>query len=503
MNRRQFLTSSILTALGLSSCGGSSSTISGNNSGRGTGGGTGGTGGATGGATGGGGTGGGTGGGNSLFNKPLIIPEEHKGKMVNGRLFYDLTLQKGTSNFLDNASTATWGINGSYLGPTLRLTNNTKVDIRYKNQLGEDTTMHGHGMHVPAKMDGAAHQIIKSGQSWTASYKVNQHACTNWYHPHLMGKTAEHVMHGLAGLIIIDDDNSKTLDLPTNYGVDDIPLIIQDRRFNSNGSFDYAPSRREMMHGWKGDTFLVNGVIKPYIEVEAKQIRFRILNGSNARIYNFAFASGRSFKQIATDNSFLESPVELTELRLSPAERAEIIVDFSHDLGKFEIFKDKNSGKELFQVNINKKAIKANALPTNLISLPSLNPSDAVNTRSFTLSGRMGQLLINGQSMNMSVVNETVPINAVEIWEVTNNMMMDHNFHIHATHFQLLERNGSAANVPANEKGFKDTVYIPPNESVKFIVKMTDYTDSNSPYMYHCHILEHEDLGMMGQFVVV
>jgi len=479
MERRLFLSASIAAALGLTACGGSGSNGGGNN--------------------------GGSGGGNgSTFKNPFAIPDELTGTLQNGRIQYDLSLQTGSTQFIDsNTNTPTWGINGSYLGPTLRLKNGTDIDIHYKNNLPEATTMHGHGMHVPAAMDGGIHQVIPAGQTWTSSYRVNQHASTNWYHPHLMGKTAEHVMHGLAGLIIIDDNESERLDLPKRYGIDDIPVIVQDRRFNSDGSFDYNPSRREIMHGWKGDTYLVNGVIKPYLDLEAKQIRFRILNGSNARIYRFAFASGRSFKQIATDNAFLESPVELTQLVLSPAERAEIVVDFSANKGMTDIFKDSASGAELFKVNINQDASATTQLPTQLVNLPKLDPTTTVNTRSFTLSGYRGQLVINGQAMDKNVINETIPVDAVEIWEVTNAMGMNHNFHIHATHFQLLERNGSANNVAANERGYKDTVYIPPGESVKLILKMTDYTDSSKAYMYHCHILEHEDAGMMGQFVVV
>jgi len=493
MNRRQFLAGSIMTALGLSSCGsnGGSVTTSSNI--------------VNGGNTPSDNTAGDitTDNTNTGFENPLLIPEELIGSEVNGRIQYQLDLQEGTSRFLSNADTPTWGINGNYLGPTLRLKNGSQVDINYRNNLNEDTTMHGHGMHLPAKMDGGIHQIIKPGETWASSYTVKQHACTNWYHPHLMGKTAQHVMNGLAGLIIIDDDNSELLDLPKRYGIDDIPLIIQDRAFNSDGSFNYNPSRRDMMMGWKGDTFMVNGVIKPHVNLEAKQVRFRILNASNSRIYTFSFASGKSFKQIATDNAFLEAPVELTQLQLSPAERAEIIVDFSNDFGKEEVFTDKSSGKDLFKANINQTATSTTTLPNQLITLEKLNPSNAINTRSFTLSGSMGELNINGQAMDMRVINETIPLNTIEIWEVTNMMGMAHNFHIHATHFQLIERNGSASNVADNEKGFKDTVLLPPRQSVKFIVKMTDYADASSPYMYHCHILEHEDAGMMGQFVVV
>jgi len=223
-------------------------------------------------------------------------------------------------------------------------------------------------------------------------------------------------------------------------------------------------------------------------------------------VYTFAFASGKAFKQIASDNAFLEAPVSLTQLQLSPAERAEIVIDFSGDFGNEEIFTDITTSADLFKVSVSKVATAITTLPTQLISLAKLNPASAVNTRIFTLSGGMGQLRINGVTMDPNVINETVPLDAIEIWEVTNNMNMVHNFHIHATHFQVIERNGSAANVAANEQGFKDTVYLPPNETVKFIVRMVDYASVGAPdnaYMYHCHILEHEDAGMMGQFVVV
>jgi len=481
MNRRHFLASSISAALSLTGCS-SDNSIEKNTSDL----------------------------GNNLsygntnkIKQSFFIPPELTGTMINGRLNYNLNLQEGVSQFIDNLSTPTWGINGNFLGPTIRLKNGSDVNLNFTNNLTETTTMHGHGMHLPAKMDGGIHQPITPGSTWTSSYTVNQHACTNWYHPHLMEKTAEHVIHGLAGLIIIDDADSEALDLPKRYGIDDIPVIVQDRNFNPDGSFDYSPTMREKTRGWFADNFLVNGVIDSVLNVEAKQVRFRLLNGSNSRVYNFAFASGKAFKQIATDNSFLEAPVTLTELRLSPAERAEIVVDFSNDIGAQEILKDLSSGIDLFTVNINRISNVYTTLPNQLVTLDKFDPMDAVNIRSFTLSGGMGVMRINGVTMDPDVINETVPINAIEIWEVTNVMNMVHNFHIHATHFLILERNGSALNVAENEKAYKDTVYLGPNESVKFIVKMVDYADDTNTYMYHCHILEHEDIGMMGQFVVV
>ncbi len=252
----------------------------------------------------------------------LHIPPLLEGTSKEGVIHYDLSIDEATHPFFEGISTQTFGINGSFLGPTLHVKNGDAVSINYTNNLKEATTMHGHGMHVPAVMDGGVHQVIEPKNSWSAVYTVKQKACTNWYHAHLMGKTAEHVYKGLAGLIIVEDEESNALNLPKNYGVDDIPLILQDRFFDADFEFDYSPNRMEIMHGYHGDVFLVNGVVNPYVEVEAKEIRFRILNGSNSTVYDLGFDDGRRFKQIATDNAFLESPVSLSRVLLSPGERA-------------------------------------------------------------------------------------------------------------------------------------------------------------------------------------
>ena len=451
-------------------------------------------------------TGCGAGGGSStpasgIKSKALPIPELLNPTDKEGIKHYDLNVQKAKHDFFSGIQTDTFAINSTYLGPTLLMQNGDIVSINYKNNLGEAVTMHGHGMHLPPSMDGTAHQPIPAGTTWSARYTVNQKACTNWYHPHTMDKTAEHVYKGLAGLIIIEDSESKTLDLPNRYGIDDIPLILQDRNFN-NGQIDYDPGMRDIMHGYTGDVFIVNGAIEPTLDAEAKEIRFRILNGSNSSIYELGFSDGRSFKQIATDNAFLESPVEMTRLLLSPAERAEIVVDLSNALNQRILLKEFRHGKDFMTINVSQSATAETTLPQHLTALEKYDPSTAVRTRPFVLSGMMGSFEINGKSMDINRIDEVVPLGDVEIWEISNDMMVDHNFHIHATHFMLIERNGSSANVSANERGYKDVVYIPANESVKFIVKMTDYADANVPYMYHCHFLEHEDAGMMGQFVV-
>jgi len=179
------------------------------------------------------------------------------------------------------------------------------------------------------------------------------------------------------------------------------------------------------------------------------------------------------------------------------------MVDFSNEANGLAILKEFNSKNTLLNIQISSEIGEIYSLPRNLTTLSKENPANAVKTRKFILGMNMEKLTINGVSMDMNVINEYVPIDQVEIWEITNSMMIPHNFHIHATHFMIIERDGSVNNVLENEKGYKDTVYLPPNSSVKVLVKMSDYTDENYPYMYHCHFLEHEDNGMMGQFVVI
>lgn len=437
------------------------------------------------------------------FTQKLPIPSLAKYKVVDGVKVFDMHIRASTTQFFPGVNTRTYGINASYLGETIRIRRGDKVRINYHNHLSEPTTMHGHGMHVPARMDGGPKNKIAPGTTWSAVYTVKQEASTNWYHPHLMGKTAEQVYMGLAGLLIVDDEVSDTLDIPKRYGVDDIPVILQDKRFDSAKQIDYSPSRMEIRMGYRSDTMLVNGAITPFVEVEAKRIRLRLLNGSNSRVYRLAFSDNRVFYQIATDQGFLERPVGLTGLTLSPGERAEIIVDFRSDKGRRVVLRETKDNLDIMQIRIDKTATDNPGMPSHLATLTKYSTSASVRTRTFVLNMANGHMAINGKTMNLNRIDEIVPVNDIEIWDITNTMRMEHNFHIHATHFYVISRNGSAANVAANEKGYKDTVYVPPNSSVRFIVKMTDFTDPDNGYMYHCHFLEHEDDGMMGQFAVV
>ncbi len=444
----------------------------------------------------------------------LPVPDLLTGTEIDGRQVYDLTMRQGSMAYVPGKTTATFAYNGDILGPTLLMRKGDDVVINVTNQLGEPTTTHWHGIHLPAMMDGGPHQVIKDGDTWQAQYTIMNEEATFWYHPHLENKTAEHVYHGLAGLFIVQDPESEYA-LPDQYGIDDIPLIVQDKIIDADGSFNYPGTN----FGVKGDQILVNGAVTPMFDAPAQFVRFRLLNGSNARFYNFGFSDNRQFHQVGTDGGLLESPVPLTRLLLSNGERAEILVDFSgqensqvrlvsysSEVNVSPFWNSNSLDNSTFDImTIDVGSPTANpitALPASLASIDRLQEGEANRTRPFILEmGFSGPMTINGQSMDMNRIDQTIKLNDTEIWEVTNNSDLPHPFHVHDIQFLVLTRDGLT---PAeNERGWKDTVLVMPRETVRIITHFGDFADPNDPYMFHCHILEHEDAGMMGQFVVV
>ena len=442
---------------------------------------------------------------------PLLEPVER-----NGRKGYDLTAQEGEVEILPGLETSTWGVNGPFLAPTIRASEGDEIAINVTNELGEATTIHWHGMHLPAAMDGGPHQEIDPGETWEPYWTVRQQAATLWYHPHLMGKTAEHVYNGIAGLFIIDDANSRGLGLPSIYGVDDIPLIIQDKIFSDSGAFRY---RRDGDNGLLGDKILINGTYNPHVDVPARNVRLRLLNGSNARRYNIGFSDNREFHQIASDGGFLEAPVPLDRLLLSPGERAEIVVDLSdgnnvvlmsyalgaedsliENLGQtiMGMGKDEDTIINLMELRPQPTDEASPPLPERLNTIDRWEESQASKTRQFSFNNGSR---INGLKMDMGRIDEVVEVGDVEIWELSNPSFRSHPIHIHDVQFQVLDRNGEPPS--PNERGWKDTITVNKDETVRVIMQFKDYADPELPYMFHCHILEHEDRGMMGQFVVV
>ncbi|WP_246101364.1 multicopper oxidase family protein [Streptomyces cyaneus] len=403
----------------------------------------------------------------------------------------------------------TWGFNGSYLGPTLRAARGEKVRVRIANGLDEASSVHWHGMHLPARMDGGPHQMIDPGGTWTPRWSVDQPAATLWYHPHPHGATEQHVRKGLAGMFILDDERSTKLALPKRYGVDDLPVIVQDVRFDG-AKLDGG--RKIMQNvGFLGDRTMVNGTLHPYREVDDELIRLRLLNASTARTYAFGFPDDRAFSLIATDGGLLERPESMDRLQLSPGERAEIVVRMrAGERVMLRSFPQDNYGDswqrrfgggddsfDVLELRAAEELRPSPGIPTALGELETPDGTDAVRGRHFDLK-RSG---INKRSMDMGRVDETVTRGTTEVWTVRNSNGMPHNFHVHDVQFRVLEVNGEAPS--AALRGPKDTVFLPNGTTMKLALRFTGPADPDTPYMYHCHLLFHEDEGMMGQFVVV
>ncbi len=461
---------------------------------------------------------------------PLFIPPSLTGTNFN------LAVQTGATNFYGTTLTPTYGINGNFLSPTLIVNKGDVCTFNVINNLSVRTTMHWHGLHVAAENDGGPHQIILAGNTWSPTFEILNNAGTFWYHPHGEGKTDLHVSKGLAGMIIIHDPSELGLGLPQTYGVDDFPIIVQTKAFDALKQIAIADHM---------DTAVfVNGTLNPFLEAPAQVVRLRLLNGSSMRTFNFGFSNNMTFSQIATDGGLIGAPNQLTRLQLAPGERSDIVLNLSSMNGQsvqlmsyssempegifgsplVENFPDimdmyiENflNGADFNLLNIN--VIPPTVSPTPIITIPATlvpyipyNPMDANINRTFVFDTirlltadvpdfMEGPFGINDKVFDMDSINIKVPLNSTEIWTLKNNTAIAHPFHIHDIEFNILEKSG---NPPiAAETGWKDVVLVMPHDSVKFITKFTDFADTMTPYMYHCHILHHEDDGMIGSFVV-
>ena len=459
---------------------------------------------------------------NTMLPIPPILPGEKNGTAIR----YQLKVQSGLMQFQPGQVTSTLGYNGNYLGPTIRIKKGDEVNIEVTNSLNEDTTVHWHGMILPAKMDGGPHQNILPGDSWHSRYRVTQPAATLFYHSHAHGNTGQQVYRGLAGLMIIDDDESAQSGLPDDYGIDDIPVIIQDRDFSPDGQFSYINFMPERMIGKHGKTILVNGAVSPVLKAQKTLLRLRLVNASNARFYNLTFSDNRSFKVIASDGGLLENPVTLNRLEMAPAERFEILLDVSdrkpvmlQSIGGVGNASHGPMGMMGMDRSFNillidpQKAEKSTAqIRKQLTVFPDWSQQSIASKRELDLQmgmgpgmmmggGSGGMMRINGKGFNMNRIDFMAKKDSFEIWVLSNSSLMSHPFHVHNTQFRIISRNGQKP--PVFERGFKDTVVVNSGEEVKILIPMGPYANNTQPYMYHCHILEHEDGGMMGQFTVV
>lgn len=458
----------------------------------------------------------------------LVVPDTLIGPNIT------LTMHQDSVAFFPSGSKSyTYAYNQySYLGPTLIFNQGQSMDITVNNAIDDTTTVHWHGIHIPSKWDGGPHTELLPGESWNPQFTVMDKASTYWYHPHTHMKTAEQAIKGAAGLIIVRDSHESTLGLPRKYGIDDFPLVIQCQQYDANN--------QAMPLGMEDSTLLVNGArandgYSVFGNFPAQMVRLRILNASGERSFNFGLSGNKHFYQVASDGGLLNTPFDTTRVRLAPGERAELVVDLTGMQGQtlylMSYASEMPMGMQggptmpmpvgsppmdspLNGIDFNVMEIHVVAqTPNPITSIPpvlennvpySIGSADMTRTIRFTADSAMvmdGPFYFNDSSFNMERIDQVIPINNTEIWKVVNETMVAHPFHIHDVQFYLFDRNGSQPHT--GECGRKDVVLIPTGDSVQFITKFEDFTDTMVPYMYHCHILMHEDDGMMGQFLVV
>lgn len=432
--------------------------------------------------------------GNPLRFPPVLQPGE------------SLVLQTTNAEVWPGTATQVIALNNSYPAPTIIVNKGDNFSVIFENQHSEEATIHWHGLLVPELMDGHPKDAVLPGQSYTYSFPVFQRAGTYFYHSHAHHLTAKHVYKGFAGFFIINDEDEISLGLPR--GEFDVPLLIQDRRSVNQPQFTYQPNMMDVMLGYLGDLPLINGTPDAYFDVQKTLYRFRILNGSNARVYKLALSDNSNFWLISTDSGLKDYPAQINNVFLAPGERIDILVDFSsYNIGDSIFLKTlpfpgtggtypQGTEMNLLTFNIVGNGNSNGSVPANLSSIEYYNINDIERTRNFTFSrtmGGSGMHKINGLTFDMNRIDEIITKNELEEWKFINNTNEYHPIHVHGVMFQVYSRNGNT-NLPPNDKGWKDTVFVNPNETVSVLLKFVDYSGI---YLLHCHNLEHEDDGMM------
>ena len=492
-----------------------------------------------------------------------------------------LTIQTGKTQFGPHQATS-WGYTGNLLGPALKLKKGEAVTVDIHNRLAEETTVHWHGLEVPGEVDGGPQGIIAPGASRSVNFTPSQRAATCWFHPHQHGKTGRQVAMGLAGLVLISDEESEQLLLPKQWGIDDVPVIVQDKRFTAAGEIDYQLDIMSAAVGWFGDTLLANGALYPEHAAPRGWLRLRLLNGCNARSLNFSTSDNRPMYVIASDGGLLAEPVKVNELPMLMGERFEVLID-TRDGKAFDLITLPVSqmgmaiapfDKPQPVLRIQPLTIQASGkLPDSLVSMPALPSLEGLTQRTLQLSmdpmldmmgmqalmqkygnqamsgmnhgsmmdhgnmghsmmgnmsdkgqmnhgdmgnmnhGGMGQMnhgadgfdfhnanRINGKAFDMNLPMFAAAKGQYERWVISGKGdMMLHPFHIHGTQFRILSENGAAP--AAHRSGWKDTVRVEGGVS-EVLVKFDHEASKEHAYMAHCHLLEHEDTGMMLGFTV-
>ncbi|MDQ3646388.1 MAG: multicopper oxidase domain-containing protein, partial [Actinomycetota bacterium] len=419
------------------------------------------------------------------FQVPLAIPRvmQPVARGLN-RDIYEVTMRKSRSEILPGKETRTWTFDGRFPGPTIKATRGREIVIRRTNALGVPVSTHLHGGQVPWRSDGHPSLVIAPGQTYEYVYPNIQDAATLWYHDHLCKGTSRTNYMGLSGLYIIDDDSERALNLPR--GRYDIPLVLQDRSFKPDGSFDFTDKVDRVL----GDVYLVNGRPMPYLKVANRKYRFRILNASNSRGYRLRLDSGEPLVQIGSDQGLLAAPTPQPFIPIWPAERVEVVIDFSkYPLGSRIVLQDlagpadPASARPIMRFRVDRQEDDPSSLPPILRDIERLVPGPDVVQRELALrKNAAGKWVINGKKFDAGRIDMTPQLGDTEIWTLLNQSSATHPIHIHLVRFQILDR--SNLQLDPGELGWKDTVRVDPAARVRVIMRFEGFTGR---YMFHCH----------------
>ena len=437
----------------------------------------------------------------------LTVPELLEGTTADGTTTYTLAARTGTAEVISGVTSSTAGYNQSFLGPTLKWTKGDTVLLNITNSLTEDTSVHFHGAHVPPRMDGGPQNAFSTGTVWSPTFTVMDEAKTLWYHPHALGTTAKQATHGLAGMIIVEDDSTTSAALPGEYGVDDIPLIFQCLAVDSAGDIKY--DQKGYLSSGLSFPLLVNGenVDDTTLGFSAARTRnrFRALNASPSDIITLQRSDGGTLTQIATEQGYLTEATEVTSIRLVAGARAEFVMDVTADVtleavvttgwirggsGTYEFLTVRAGGTDT-----------PDDLPSTLNTIERYDTS-GFTARTITLSNTGATMKINGSAgltmSSMAMISTT--LGAKEIWTITNASQLEHSFHLHDVPYQLISINGEAPT--GVDLGWRDTYEVVGGGTLVIAMEFTDFADDTYMYMLHCHLLQHEDQGMMASLMV-
>jgi blue copper oxidase len=430
--------------------------------------------------------------------------------------------------------------------PVLRARTGTPLRIKFWNALEETSIVHWHGLKVDSNNDGHPHYAVPGGATFDYQFTIANRAATYWYHPHPHHLTGKQVYLGLAGLFIVEDDEELALQnaLDLRLGETDIPLVLQDRRLDDDGQLSYKPTGEEQRHGHLGAEVLVNLTPRPHLHVATRLYRFRILNGSNARLYRLAFRQGEhllDYTVVGTDGGLIDRPRTVKEAFLSPGERVDVLLDLraaargdaitlvslpfdamhlepvggasthaghgDHAQHEMPAVNPDGAELEILKIQVQRKAAYDRAVPQELSRIPP--PADsAYSPRLIVLDQAKGRWRINGATYQSDATPIVVQRDTVEVWDIRNvQPSMPHPMHLHGFQFRVVSREGSPdqqrrlaiepGRLAASDLGWKDTVLVWPGETVRIVTDFSHPFQGDQVYMIHCHNLEHEDGGMM------